>query len=80
MATFSINAVDSRVQYTGDGTTTDFAFTFQVNSSSELAIYSDDTLKTITTHYTVSLNSDGSLIASANPQLHKQVIEILKIN
>jgi len=60
MATFSINAVDSRVQYTGDGTTTDFAFTFQVNSSSELAIYSDDTLKTITTHYTVSLNSDGT--------------------
>ena len=28
----------------------------------------------------ITLNSDGSFVATANPQLHEEVIEILKSN
>jgi|5_EtaG_2_1085323.scaffolds.fasta_scaffold28968_1 hypothetical protein len=59
MATFNINAVDRRIQYTSTGQTA-FNFSFQVNASSELQVYIDDTLKTETTHYSVSLNGDGT--------------------
>jgi hypothetical protein len=59
MATFNINAVDRRIQYTSTGQTA-FNFSFQVNASSELQVYIDDTLKTETTHYSVSLNTDGT--------------------
>ncbi len=60
MATFDINDVARRVQYTSTGQTGPFNFTFQVNASSELLVYIDDTVKTETTHYTVSLNADGT--------------------
>lgn len=60
MATFDINDVARRVQYTSTGQTGPFSFTFQVNASSELLVYIDDTVKTETTHYTVSLNADGT--------------------
>jgi len=59
MASFNINAVDRRVQFTSTGQTA-FNFNFQVNASSELQVYIDDTLKTETTHYSVSLNGDGT--------------------
>ena len=59
MATFNINAVDRRVQFTSTGQTA-FNFNFQVNASSELQVYIDDVLKTETTHYSVSLNGDGT--------------------
>ena len=59
MASFNINAVDRRIQYTSTGQTA-FNFSFQVNASSELQVYIDDTLKTETTHYSVSLNGDGT--------------------
>jgi hypothetical protein len=60
MATFDINDVARRVQYTSTGQTGPFSFTFQVNASSELLVYINDTVKTETTHYTVSLNADGT--------------------
>jgi len=60
MATFDINDVARRVQYTSTGQTGPFSFTFQVNASSELLVYINDTEKTETTHYTVSLNADGT--------------------
>ena len=59
MATFNINAVDRRIQYTSTGQTA-FNFSFQVNASSELQVYINDVLKTETTHYSVSLNGDGT--------------------
>jgi hypothetical protein len=59
MASFNINAVDRRIQYTSTGQTA-FNFSFQVNASSELQVYINDVLKTETTHYTVSLNTDGT--------------------
>ena len=59
MATFNINDVARRVQYTSTGQTA-FNFSFQVNASSELQVYVNDVLKSETTHYSVSLNGDGT--------------------
>ena len=60
MATFDINEVARRAQYTSTGQTGPFAFNFQVNASSELKVYIDDTEKSESTHYSVSLNADGT--------------------
>jgi hypothetical protein len=59
MATFNINDVARRVQYTSTGQTA-FNFSFQVNASSELQVYINDVVKVETTHYSVSLNTDGT--------------------
>ncbi len=57
MATYNVTAQTRRVQYTGNGTAGNFAFSFQINATSELKVYVDSTEKTETTHYTVTLNS-----------------------
>jgi hypothetical protein len=59
MATFDINAVARRAQYTSTGQSA-FTFNFQVNETSELKVYVDDVVKTETTHYSASLNADGT--------------------
>jgi hypothetical protein len=41
-------------QVVADGTTGPFTFTFEVPADSDLDVYVDGTLKTLTTHYTVS--------------------------
>lgn len=40
--------------YTGNGSTTVFAYNWKVLDEDDIAVYVDDTLQTITTHYTVS--------------------------
>ena len=57
MATYNVTAQTRRVQYTGNGTAGNFAFSFQINATSDLKVYVDSTEKTETTHYTVTLNS-----------------------
>ena len=59
MATFDINDVARRQQHTSTGGTA-FSFSFQVESASDIKVYVEDTLKTLTTHYSVSLNADGT--------------------
>jgi hypothetical protein len=44
----------NRNDYTGDGTTTAFAFTFKILAQGDLEVYVDSTLQTITVNYTVS--------------------------
>lgn len=44
--------------YTGNGVTTSFPVTFEFNDDSDIKVYVDDTLKTLTTHYTVT-GGDG---------------------
>lgn len=67
MATFSVNDQARRAQSAGDGSVTDFSFSFQVNSTSDVKVYVGDTLKTLSTHYTIvdssaaaGLNTDGT--------------------
>ena len=61
MADIPISAVTRRVQYTVGGSDTGpYSFTFNVLADTDLAVYLNSTLKTITTHYTVSLNANGT--------------------
>ena len=60
MATFNINAVDRRIQYTSTGQTA-FNFTFQVNAASELKVYQNDTLLTDSVQYNATVSTtDGT--------------------
>ncbi len=50
----TISSTTNRVSYVGNGVTTAFAFPYKFLVNADLKVYQDDTLKTITTHYTVS--------------------------
>ena len=58
----TISSTTNKFVYTGNGSTTVFAFTFKVFSASDLQVYLSngitDSLQTITTNYTVSLNAN----------------------
>jgi hypothetical protein len=60
MATFSVSETLRRAQHTGNGSAGPFAFSFQANATSDLRVLVDATEKTLTTHFTVSLSSDGT--------------------
>ena len=60
MATFNVNDTLRRKQYTGNGSAGPFAFSFQINATSDIEVLVDSTTKTISTHYTVSISSDGT--------------------
>jgi hypothetical protein len=50
----TISTTTSKVSYTGNGVTTVFAYTFKIFADSEVTVYVDGVLKTLTTHFTVS--------------------------
>jgi len=81
MATYNVTAQTRRVQFTGDGTAGPFAFSFQVNATSEIKVYVDTTVKTESSHYTVSLSSStgaGTVsFTSGNHPTSSQTITIL---
>ena len=81
MATYNVTAQTRRVQFTGDGTAGPFAFSFQVNATSEIKVYVDTTVKTESSHYTVSLSSStgaGTVsFTSGNFPTSSQTITIL---
>ena len=62
MATFSVTDQTRRAQYTGNGSNTEFSFSFQVNNTSDIKVHVDTTLQTESTHYDIktSTNSIGS--------------------
>lgn len=63
MATFNINDVARRVQYTvgSSGRAGPYNFTFQVNAASELQVYQNDTLLTDSVQYNATVSStDGT--------------------
>jgi len=70
MADFTITDVHRKKQYTVGSSSQEgpYAFTFRVNSGSDLAVYVNSTLKTLTTHYTVSLSSGSGSITFASGQ------------
>ena len=78
----NITAQDRRIQYTGNNPADagPFSFSFQVNSTSEIKVYVDSTVKTLTTHYTVSLSADGTgsiSFTSGNFPTNAQTITIM---
>jgi len=67
MATFSVTDQTRRAQYTANGSTTEFSFSFQVNNTSDIKVDVNGTIKTESTHYdiktsanSVGLNADGT--------------------
>ena len=60
MADYSINAVTRRVVYTGSAGVGPYAFSFEVLSNTDVAIYKNAALLTLTTDYTVTINSNGT--------------------
>lgn len=54
-----INNVTRRVVYAASGTGP-YAFTFEILAATDIAVYRDDTLLTLTTNYTVTINSNGT--------------------
>jgi len=47
----------ARNEYTGNNSTTSFAFTFPITAAGDISVYEDEVLKTISTHYSVSVSS-----------------------
>ena len=60
MADIPINAVTRRVQFTGNTGTGPFAFTFEILANTDIAVYKNATLLTLTTDYTVTINANGT--------------------
>ena len=54
-----ISNVTRRVVYTASGTGP-YAFTFEILANTDIAVYKDDTLLTLTTDYTVTIASNGT--------------------
>lgn len=78
-----VNATNAKVQYTGDGTTTVFAFPFKVLESGHLVVTTQfpgasPSVKTITTDYTVSGvgNSGGGTVTFVTAPVDNAVVTI----
>jgi hypothetical protein len=63
-----INNVTRRVVYAASGTGP-YAFTFEILAATDIAVYRDNTLLTLTTDYTVTINANGtgSVTLTATP-------------
>ena len=57
-----ISNVTRRVVYapSGAGGVGPYAFTFEILANTDIAVYKDDVLLTLTTHYTVTINANGT--------------------
>lgn len=60
MADYSINAVTRRVDFTGSAGLGPYAFTFEILVETDIAVYFNTTLLTLTTDYTVTINANGT--------------------
>jgi len=60
LATYDVIQRERKVQLQGNGTAGPFQFLFQIESSSHLKVYVDDVEKQESSHYTVTINADGS--------------------
>jgi len=59
MADYAISNVSRRVVYAASGTGP-YAFTFEILAASDIAVYKGDTLLTLTTDYSVTINANGT--------------------
>ena len=58
--TIDISAVPRRAQFTGSAGTGPYSFTFEILLATDIAVYKNATLLTLTTDYTVTINGDGT--------------------
>ena len=57
-----ISNVTRRVVYAASGTGP-YNFTFEILTATDIAVYRDNTLLTLTTNYTVTINANGTVTA-----------------
>jgi hypothetical protein len=55
-----ISDVTRRIQYSGSAGTGPYQFAFEILAQTDVAVYVDETLQTLTTDYTVTINGDGT--------------------
>ena len=60
MADYNINAVTRRIVYTGSAGVGPYAFSFEILTQTDVDVYFNTTLLTITTDYTVTINANGT--------------------
>ena len=60
MANYPISNVTRRVVYTGSAGVGPYAFSFEIISNTDVAVYKNDVLLTLTTNYTVTINANGT--------------------
>jgi len=58
--TYPISDVVRRAVYSGSAGTGPYSFTFEIQDETDIDVYINDTLQTLTTHYTVTINVDGT--------------------
>lgn len=58
--TFPISDVTRRVVYTGSAGVGPYSFSFEILANTDIAVYKDSTLLTLTTNYTVTINANGT--------------------
>ena len=70
MANYSITSVARRVVYSGSAGVGPYSFSFPILAQTDIQVYIDSSLQTLTTHYTVNLNTSngtGSITFTTNP-------------
>ncbi|MDY6407462.1 MAG: phage tail fiber protein, partial [Pseudomonadota bacterium] len=74
-----IQGVAPRIQYTADGTSTDYEFPFAIFTSDDLDVYWDDILQS-TDSYTVRgiRHSDGGTVSFNEPPQIDTIITIVR--
>lgn len=58
----TVSSTVNKTQANGNGSTSAFPFAFKFTASSEIEVYVDDTLKTLSTHYTLSSPGDSGTV------------------
>ena len=58
----TISTTNSRNDYTASSSQTTFAYTFPVTAETDILVYQDTVLKSLTTHYTVSATPTGNVV------------------
>lgn len=57
---YPISDVTRRVVYSGSAGTGPYSFSFEILNNTDIAVYKNTTLLTLTTNYTVTINSNGT--------------------
>jgi len=60
MANYPISNVARRVVYTGSAGVGPYSFSFEIIDAGDVDVYKNDTLLTLTTNYTVTINANGT--------------------
>jgi hypothetical protein len=60
MANYPISNVSRRVVYTGSAGVGPYSFSFEIIAAGDVDVYKNDTLLSLTTNYTVTINSNGT--------------------